>query len=368
MQNYKLDFKNGNFRILQFADIQEQHRINPNTVNLMNACLDSVKPDLVVLSGDQIKGYALDLKGRHGKQRAVTLIRRICNPMIERGIPFTATFGNHDSECGISNAEQFEIYKQLPGFVWDTGPGEGDEGTFCLEIGESFLIYLFDSHAKDGKGGFGAVHPNQIEWYKSVRDKYESIRGEVVPSLAFQHIPTPEFFEVIKKTHPFSSKSIRAYGDHKNQWYELDPFNSGLRDFMGEAPATSFVNSGEIEAFLEKKDVKALFVGHDHNNSFTAAYGDIMLCFTQGCSFSAYGPGLNRGARYIDLKPNGQFTTRTVTYRELLGTQVEKKLTYALYEISPISIAGTVTALRESAIVLGIAGSAAAIYKAIKKK
>lgn len=355
--------------MVQLADIQEQHRINPNTMNLINAVLDSTKPDLVVLTGDQIKGYALDLLGDGGKERTAELIKRICAPIADRGIPFTATFGNHDSESGLSNAEQFEIYKQIPGFVWDEGPGAGDEGTFCLSVEDKFLIYMFDTHAKDGHGGFGALHPNQIEWYRSVRDSYEAAAGSTVPAIAFQHIPTPEFFDVIKRTRPLSRGSVRAYGPHKNQWYSLDPFNSGLRDFMRESPAPSHINSGEIDAFLEKKDVKALFVGHDHNNSFCAKYGDILLGFTQGCSFSAYGPGLDRGARYFDIKPDGSFETRTVTYRELLGEEVEKKLTYALYEISPVSIAGTKTAIRESLTAAAMVGTLAyAIYKKGNKK
>ena len=56
MQNRDLRFRDGNFRVLQFADIQEQYRVNPNTLKLMNADLDAAKPDFVVLTGDQIKG------------------------------------------------------------------------------------------------------------------------------------------------------------------------------------------------------------------------------------------------------------------------------------------------------------------------
>ncbi|MBR6702186.1 MAG: metallophosphoesterase family protein [Clostridia bacterium] len=368
MQNRELRFRNGNFRVLQFADIQEQYRVNPNTLKLMNAALDAVKPDFAVLTGDQIKGYALDLF-TDTRRRTNEVIKAICEPMTSRGIPFTATFGNHDSQCGISNAEQFEMYKALPGFVWDEGPGQGDEGTFCLSVEDRILIYLFDTHVKDGAGGFGALHKNQVEWYRRTRDSYEEKCGSLLPSFAFQHIPTPEFFEVLEKVGRFSRGGIRAYGNFSNQWYKLDPHNvNSIRDFMGESPATSIINSGEVDAFLEKGEVRALFAGHNHNDSFMAEYKGMYLGFTQSCGFSAYGPGLLRGARYFDIKPDGSFETQTVTFAQLIGDITDKKLTYALYEMAPVSIEGTKTFFREAGIVLGAAGAAIGGALLMKKR
>ncbi len=359
MCDLALHFKDGSFRIMQIADIQEQYRTNPNTIRLIEAALDSAKPDLVILTGDQIKGYALDLIGG-GRDRVAAVINNICKPMTDRGILFTATFGNHDSECGISNSEQFEIYKSLPGFVWAEGPGQGDEGTFCLSVDNKILIYLFDTHSKDGAGGFGALHKNQIDWYRNTRDAYEAKFGAPLPSFAFQHIPTPEYFEVLERTGRFSYGGVRAYGNFKNRWYKLDPHNvSSIRDFMGESPATSKINSGETQAFLEKGEVKVLLAGHNHNDSFMADYKGLKLGFTQGCSFSAYGPKLDRGVRCLDIKPDGSFESETLTYKMLLGDLEEQKWKYLLYEMAPVSIEGTKTFFKEAGIVLGTFAAAA---------
>ncbi len=358
MRSADLHFDSGCFRVMQIADIQEQYRTNPNTIRLIEAALDEAKPDLVILTGDQIKGYALDLIGG-GKERVAAVIKNICRPMTARGIKFTATFGNHDSECGISNSEQFEIYKSLPGFVWSEGPGPGDEGTFCLSVDDKVLIYLFDTHAKDGAGGFGTLHKNQVEWYRQTRDSYEEKCGSPLPSFAFQHIPTPEFFEVLERAGRFSYGSVRAYGNFKNQWYKLNPHNvDSIRAFMRESPATSKINSGEVEAFLEKGEMKALLAGHNHNDSFLSDYKGIKLGFTQGCSFSAYGPSLDRGVRYLDIKPDGSFESSTLTYKLLLGDLKELKWKYALYEMAPVSIEGTKTFFREAGMVLGTVGAA----------
>ena len=48
--------EDGTFHILQFADIQEIPDVSEDTRRLMNAALERAKPDLVVLSGDQLKG------------------------------------------------------------------------------------------------------------------------------------------------------------------------------------------------------------------------------------------------------------------------------------------------------------------------
>lgn len=364
MQNRELNFKNRKFRIMQIADTQEIPAVSPDTIKLISAALDSEKPDLVVFTGDQIKGYSSFFMGENGKAKVESTIKALIRPLEERNVPFTMTFGNHDGEAALKNAEQFEIYKSSPMFVYSDAASEGDDGTFCLNVGGKFLIYLFDTHSKADGGGYSKLNEGQIEWYRRTRDSYEP----PLPSIAFQHIPTPEFFEVIKKVNRFTKGAVRAYGDHKNEFYTLDPHNSGLRDFMGESPAAPFTNSGEIDAFLEKGEVLGLFVGHDHNNSFVANYKGIDLGYTQGAGFNVYGPGLNRGVRIFDVEENGKYETKTVTFGELCGNKVKNKPKFVLYTYAPTSVSQVATAVKEAAVVAGAVAGVAAIIKAIKKK
>ena len=64
----KLKFNNKNFRILQLADIQEIVNTNPDTVNLMRDIITATNPDLIVLTGDQIKGYGVTMQKGDAKQ------------------------------------------------------------------------------------------------------------------------------------------------------------------------------------------------------------------------------------------------------------------------------------------------------------
>ena len=362
MQNKKLDFKNGSFKIMQIADTQEIPAVSPDTIKLISAALDAEKPDLVVFTGDQIKGYSSFFLGEKGKKNVESTLKALIKPIEDRNIDFTMTFGNHDGEAALKKNEQFEIYKQSPMFVYADPVCEDDKGTFCLSISDKFLIYLFDTHSKAEDGGYSGINGKQLEWYRSTRDSFET----PLPSLAFQHIPTPEFFDVIKRVPRFTKGCVRAYGDHKNEFYSLAPKNCGLRDFMGESPAAPFTNSGQIDAFLEKGEVLGLFVGHDHNNSFVSKYKGIDLGYTQGAGFNVYGPGLKRGVRIFEIEESGKYETRTVTFGELCGKDVKNKPKFAIYSYVPTSVSQVTTAAKEIAIVAGAAAGIAWLIKKIK--
>ena len=370
MQNKDLRFRNGNFRIMQIADTQEASIVSADTLRLLNAAIEKEKPDLVVFTGDQLKGYSASFKGEKNKDAVINAIRTLLRPLENNSVPFAVTFGNHDGEAFLCNREQFEVYKSSPCCVYDDEfAAINDRGTFCLEIknaeGEAkALVYLFDTHNKSVDGSYGAVMPYQLDWYRAKRDSYAS----PLPSFVFQHIPTPEYFDVIKKVRRFSKDCVRAYGSHKNEYYVLDPHNSRVGDFMGESPAAPFVNPGEIDAFLEKKEVKGVFVGHDHNNSFVTDYKGISLCYTQGAGFNVYGPGLDRGVRIIDVSEDGSFDTKQVRLREVCGEEVTKKGKYYFYKYAPTSVSGVATFVKEAAITAAALTAGVKIIKAIAKK
>lgn len=364
MQNRELKFRNGKFKIMQIADTQEIPAVSPDTIKLINAAVEAEKPDLVVFTGDQIKGYSSFFLGKKGKKNVESTLKALIKPLEKHEIPFTMTFGNHDGEAALKKTGQFEIYKQSPMFVYSDAAADGDDATFCLSINDKFLIYLFDTHSRAENGGYSGVYAEQIEWYRSIRDSYET----PLPSLVFQHIPTPEYFDVIKKVRRFTKGAVRAYGNHKNEFYTLDPYNSGLRDFMKESPAAPFENIGQVDAFLEKGEVLGLYVGHDHINSFVSNYKGIDLGYTQGAGFNVYGPGLDRGVRIFNIEESGRYETKTLTFGELCGKKVKNKAKFALYTYAPTSVSQVTTAVKEIAIVAGAAAGIAGTIKHIGKK
>ena len=56
--------KNKKFKIMQITDMQEIPAVSPDTMALLEAAVEAEKPDLVIYTGDQIKGYGVTYKAR----------------------------------------------------------------------------------------------------------------------------------------------------------------------------------------------------------------------------------------------------------------------------------------------------------------
>ncbi|MGD9556590.1 MAG: hypothetical protein AB7V25_06205 [Mangrovibacterium sp.] len=106
-------------------------------------------------------------------------------------------------------------------------------------------------------------------------------KGVPIPSVAFFHIPVPEFKEAI------IDPDARFYGTRKEQ------------------VACSKKNTGLFSAFKKNGDVMAVFVGHDHLNDYVVCWKEIMLCYgrvTGSRKTSHYNhPDGSNGARVIEL-------------------------------------------------------------------
>lgn len=358
------------FKIMQIADTQEIPAVSPDTLSLINNALDREKPDLVIFTGDQIKGYSKKFK----KDPVIieSTIDILVEPIAKRNIPFMVTYGNHDAQCGVDNRGQYKFYAKYDNFISGDLRNADDVGTADIQIYSStedkpvFELYIIDSHgkAKDG-AGYAPVDKKQIEWYVSRREQLKAENGDYLPSLVFQHIPVPEFFDVIKKVPKGTKGAVPAYGAHENEYFVLNDETIAEGGFMLESPASPDVNTGEFEAMSEKGDVLGIYVGHDHNNSFVVKYKGVDLGYTQGAGFNVYGPGENRGVRIFELDETAprEYKTHTATFKELCGTKIKTPAKEFIYKHAPTSP----RAVKPILIKIGIGIAAiAAVYAAYK--
>jgi hypothetical protein len=329
--------KDGKFTIMQIADIQEIQNVSPDTLKLLNAALDKASPDLAVLTGDQIQGYDKSMRKGDAFVIVKDIIEKITEPLTSRNVPFTVTYGNHDKQSGVENDEQADIYGSLSGCVIGEPQNRFDKGTFSLQIYDSrgekalFNIYIIDSNGMN-RDGYEPISHEQIEWYRNERERIKTKFGEYVPSFVFQHIPIPEVFCGLKKVKRGTKGAIPAFRSHAGQYYKLPDYCSD-DDFFREAPAPSDTNNGEFDAFLEKGEVKGVFFGHDHMNSFIVSYKGIDIGYSQGVGFNVYGPGGDRGVRIFELSEDdlNNYKTYTLTYKKLTdGIFTRKAFEFAL--------------------------------------
>lgn len=367
MEN-NLKFNNGKFKIMQIADIQENATVNPDTLKLISLAVEREKPDLVVLTGDQIQGYDSSYRG-DAKQKVKGAIDTFIKAL--DGTPFCLTFGNHDDDCKVSKLEQKQFYEQSGNCIFGEIRDEKDDiGTHFIKIKDSknekdiFGLYLIDTWKKDNNASaYAPVKKEQVQWYKDKRDENKTEDGKYLDSLVFQHIPFPEFYDVLDKVSPLKKGAVEAFRSRKNTFWALDSETVSKGGFMGESPAVPEINNGEFEAVSEKGDVLGVFVGHDHINSFVKPLMGVDLGYTQGAGFNTYGPGNKRGVRVfvLDEEDVRNYETYTVTMGELCSDfKPSKPLQEFIYCNMPTSVDEVVANVKRAAV------ASAAVYGAVK--
>ncbi|WP_219836891.1 metallophosphoesterase family protein [Paenibacillus sp. R14(2021)] len=275
-----LSFRNdGTFKIVQFTDLHWSSGglLDMRTQSLMQEVLREEKPDLVVFTGDIVyANYSDDPK--RSFLEAVSCVE-------SAEIPWTAVYGNHDTEKGVTREELMELQVNSAYCLSEPGPEEiFGVGNFILPVQSAdertvFALYFLDSgsHAPAPVGGYDWIRPSQINWYIQNARKLAAEYGEPVPSLAFFHIPIPEYKQV---------------------WEEGICYGVKHEDFI-----PPIINSGFGAAMLEQQDMLGTFAGHDHINDFCGDWYGIRLCYGRGTGYNAYGmAGFERGARVILLR------------------------------------------------------------------
>jgi len=339
-----LRFRDGKFKMMQMTDIQDTPGIDKETIRLIEAALDQEKPDLVVLTGDQVKGYSPKLRGERKEEFARELIGEICRPMQERGIPFTLAFGNHDVEK-ISAHAQLAFYQEHDCCVAYDTPGlsgcanhtveiEGADGTPALNI------YMFDSHGNDGLSAYQPMQQDQIDWYRETRDELKEKVGDYVPSLAFMHIPVEAMYRLmtVSKKRGKSGQPGFAGFKQKNTYYSLDESRAAGR--YKEPLCVPNKDGGLFDAAKEQGDMLGMYFGHDHKNSFHGKVDGVDLGYAPGCGFAAYGDGVYRGVRVFEFDEQSprDYTTRVVYYKDLFNRKRVRKISHWLMDQTPSSV------------------------------
>ena len=336
--NAHLSFNaDGKLKILQVADIQDDEMLDPLAKKSLQRAIEVCQPDLIMLTGDNIAGYSCKTKAE-GR----TAIKNYMDLFEKYGIPVAMVFGNHDDDntpyTKLEQIEQYETYDCFigcAGVVAEKTVGENhtiNAGTYNIPVYESkdsdkvlFNIWCFDSgnyNPDDTYGGYGYVLPEQVDWYKAKSDELKAANGgEVVPSIAFQHIVPPQIKDALKEVPADTEGAVAFAGSYYTLPDDVDP----ATNWMAEAPCppnTDFAPGyAQVDAMLEQGDVTAVFFGHDHINSYIVDYEGIDLVSSPGCTFSSYNDG-NRGFRVITVdKTNpGAYETSTVTTEELLNS------------------------------------------------
>lgn len=318
----------GKFKIMMINDTQDVILKDVLQASYIKKIAEQEQPDLIVMAGDLLTDFFPGAT----KSSLEKCLRQALDEINSIGIPFVATFGNHDHDWDekgtLTLDEQMEIYKSYSNCaIVNNGC---DIGTYNIPVKSSdgksvpLNIYVMDSNNKaSGEGlltGYQGLKPEQVQWYKDTRDGLKAATGSYVPSLVFQHVPVKEIYQFLDVV-PFNEDHTDCiFSIDDGQWYKLnDKVTSGQ---LGEVPCSESVNgnTGEYEAWLEHGEIIGAFFAHDHVNNFMGVTDEgITLGYNGGSGFSTYGRGGDRSARIfeIDEKDVENYETYLVTYNDV---------------------------------------------------
>ncbi|KAK4658096.1 Phosphatase dcr2 [Podospora pseudocomata] len=327
---------NGRYKIMQLADIHfstgvgkcrdslpggwdEKHggkcEADTRTIDFIERVIEEERPDLVVLSGDQVNGET--------SPDTQSAIFKYAQLLIKHKIPYVSIFGNHDDEGSMSRAAQMELIEALPYSLSKAGPVDVDGvGNYYIEVlaqgssGHSAItVYLLDTHAYSPNErkyhGYDWLKQNQIDWFrqtaKGLKKAHKEYRKHHM-DVAFIHIPIPEYRDM----------NLTIVGE-----------------WMREASTAPAYNSGFYGALVEE-GVMMVSCGHDHVNEYCGlksinAEGQqpkpaLWMCYAGATGFGGYAGygGFHRKIRIFDFNTN---EARITTWkRSEWGEDVGKKI------------------------------------------
>ncbi len=317
MSTAKIHFrKDGKFRILAVSDFHAGKNYCKKLKKGFETLLESTKPDFVMLIGDQ----CLD---KNSYDEVKSYMADIMEPVTKRNLPWSAVFGNHDREMGISVEEEIKAYEELPGFYGEAGPENiSGTGNFIIplysENGEKikFALWGLDSglyqrdtlgHSKSdlilpdapfGSSSDGTPDFSQVMWYYNESVKLEKEEGEKISGIIFTHVPIPEFVYITR-----------------------NPEECHARGNLREAPGCSTLSTGLFNAAVERGDIKGFFFGHDHLNDLQGEYLGITMANDGALGYDMSAHDDLRGGRVIDIDISGNIETKMISLWSLMGKE-----------------------------------------------
>lgn len=324
---------NGRFRILMVSDFHMSKNSSlpvdytGKMIKGFNVLLDETKPDFVMIGGDQcISGET--------REEVRKAFEPVMAPVIDRGLPWAAVFGNHDNEMGLPVSEEEKVYESMPGYLGQSGPNDIDgTGNYCLTVMSNdgskaaWNLFALDSHReitdfidmfgldKDTKmilpehfneGATGAAPTfEQVMWYYNTSKQIEKSEGRKIPAVMFMHIPILEYLHITR-----NPEECDAVGNKR------------------ETLGCCELNFGLFGACLQRGDVKGMFFGHEHLCDIQGEYCGITMAQDAALGYNMSCHDDLRGGRVIDLYEDGTMQTHSVKLIDLMGLDAMRRKDY----------------------------------------
>ena len=267
-------------------------------VGTIRELVQRTKPDLITISGDLSWGMAVES------------YVAVADLMDSFGIPWAPVWGNHDHEKEAVNQGAVEEFAKRPLCLFEAGEPELGCGNYTLVIREEgrtvAALLMADTHKNamtiDENGNeistWGRLYPNQLDW---IRQQCKELRTDTA---LIQHIPIYGYDEAAQAAYrsDVDRKSITV-----EESYSSACWNPGYEDSIGvqhEGICSFPEDEGALEVCLEA-GIKAIIVGHDHNNNYIIRHKGIRFVFSLKTGPACYWQPELSGGTVIKITSQG---------------------------------------------------------------
>ena len=329
-----LHFKaDGTFKVMAISDIQDGADVSPDAIKLITMALDAENPDMVVLNGDNIFDWSPSLlvSGDNVKKSIETFMA----PITAKKIPFAVVFGNHDFTVPMNQEAQWDFYQTFPGALGTMNKIGDRVGNYNVVVentsgSPALNLWFFDSGGSTLSANGSAMLDEQLTWYKNTSDALKSANGGTpIPSVAFQHIPVPQIYDLLTEVGPGTPGAVEGTGVHSGRYYVANDalVTDGV---VGEGPCPLDDDKSEFDTWRQQGDVMAAVFAHDHKNDFRGTLQGIELMYDSSVGFYSYGNGDQHGVRVLEFNQDSvkNYQTRMVVWKDLTDQTIPQEEQY----------------------------------------
>lgn len=269
----------------------------------------TVKPDLIVLSGDNVYGEFDD---------SGASLQKLVAEMESYGIPWTITFGNHDNEtrkgmewtCSQYSEAEHCMFKRGDTVVEDgverfVAEGNGNFNIGIVQDGKlTEVVWLMDSNGHTDSNrdenmySQAGILDNQLAWFRQRNERIKEYNnGENVKSIGFFHHPLRAFGDGMQKygyqsyRHDFYDE-YGDYGTFPTGGINIPENDNGDFGFLHADPGQYIDSNYKFHKMLIEFGCEGWFFGHDHVNNASVEYQGVR--YTYGLKASEY-DSFNKG-------------------------------------------------------------------------
>lgn len=306
------------FCFLHVTDIQERSKFNERSAEFLRYTIQTEKPRLMVLTGDNTDSTA------NHQDVFLQTIRPFIAVARELNVPFAVTFGNHDSEKQgegfYTRQELYDLYKKEAGdlFIDYDVPALSGVGNGKIQLtaqGQPVMdLFIMDSgaYAPPSIGGYDGVKTDQIQWFEE---------NTSVPCLWFQHIIVPDV-----NTTGILLPTSEAEKEQTKLNHKINPERTTGEIKENTCPPKwaayqdadhTYQGRTLYQSWLKMGTMKGAYFGHDHMNTFEGTdTNGIKMATSKSITLHSYNDK-NPGLRIFTVKKDGSFTTRTSTEADM---------------------------------------------------